>query len=121
MFECSTTAGSSKKVTVTAGQGTSTDPVGNESNEVTDSSVVRDNQWNVRVNNWEIVRQKPLYTQSADWTLTLTDRTNPIKIHQALGNLFKDKDKVYRIDYSKCTNQKIKDKMQNEMFSVIEL
>ena len=91
-------------------------PKQEQHNAVEDSSVVRDNQWNVRVNNWEIVRQKPLYTQSADWTLTLTDRTNPIKIHQALGNLFKDKDKVYRIDYSKCTNQKIKDKMQNTIW-----
>ena len=91
-------------------------PKQEQHNAVEDSSVVRDNQWNVKVNNGEVVRQKPLYTQSADWTLTLTDRTNPIKIHQALGNLFKNKDKVYRIDYSKCTNQKIKDKMQNTIW-----
>ena len=77
------------------------------------SSVVRDNQWRPKVNNWQIERQKPLFTQSKDWTITFTDRTNPLKIHQALGNLFRNKDKVYKIDYSKCTNQNIKNKMQS--------
>lgn len=82
-------------------------------NAVEHSSVARDKQWNVRVNNWEVVRQKPMYTQSEDWTLTFTDRSNPVKIHDALWDLFKDKDKIYKIDYSKCTNTNIKTKMNN--------
>lgn len=77
------------------------------------SSVAKDKQWNVKVKNWEIERQKPLFVQSKDWTITFTDRTNPLKIHQALGDLFKNKDKVYKIDYSKCKNQNIKAKIQN--------
>ena len=76
------------------------------------SSVVRDNKWNVKVKNWEVERQKPLFTQSKDGTLTFTDRSNPLRVDQALGNLFRNKDKVYKIDYSKCTNQNIKTKIQ---------
>lgn len=77
------------------------------------NSVVRDNQWKVKVNNWEVMRQKPLFTQSNDWTLTFTDRVNPLNINQALGDLFKNKDKIYKINYTRCTNQKIKNKMQS--------
>lgn len=91
-------------------------PKQEQHNAEEDSSVVRDRQWTVKVKNWEIERQKPLFTQSRDGTLTFTDRTNPLKINQALGNLFKNKDKVYKIDYSKCTNWNIKAKMQNTIW-----
>lgn len=88
-------------------------PKQEQTNAVEHSSVEKDNKWNVKVKNWEVVRQKPIFTQSKDWIITFTDRSNPMKIHQALGNLFNDKDKIYRIDYSKCTNKNIKAKMQN--------
>jgi len=77
------------------------------------SEVVRDRQWKVKVENWEIVRQKPLFNQSPDWTIIFTDRVNPIKINQALGNLFRNKNAIYRINYSNCKNPKIKSKMKS--------
>ena len=76
------------------------------------SSAVRDKKWNVKVEKWKVVKQKPLFNHTADWTLTFTDRVNHIKINQALGNLYNDKNKVYKIDYSKCTNNNIKNRMK---------
>lgn len=95
---------------------TSCNPKQQQSNAVEDSSVVRDHQWTVKMKNWKIERQKPLFTQSDDGTLTFTDRTNPLKIDQALGNLFKNKSKIYKIDYSACTNSNIKTKIQNTIW-----
>ena len=40
--------------------------------------------------------------------LIFTKESNPLKIHDALKGLFKNPDQVYQIDYSKCTNEKIK-------------
>lgn len=40
--------------------------------------------------------------------LIFTKESNPVKIHDALKGLFKDPNQVYQIDYSKCTNPKIK-------------
>ena len=40
--------------------------------------------------------------------LIFTKESNPVKIHDALKGLFKDPNQVYQIDYSKCTNAKIK-------------
>lgn len=67
----------------------------------------KNNEWKL-----ELVKQKPLFTVSRDWTSTFTDRVNPMKIDKALGQLFKDKDNIYRIDYSKCTNTWIKTKIK---------
>ena len=91
-------------------------PKQEQHNAEEDSGVVRDRQWNVKVRDWEIVRQKPLFNQSNDWTITFTDRSNPLRIDQALGNLFKNKDKVYKIDYSKCKNPNIKAKIQDTVW-----
>jgi hypothetical protein len=91
-------------------------PKQEQHNAQEDSSVVRDHQWKVKVKNWEIERQKPLFTHSRDGTITFTDRSNPLRINQALGNLFNNKDKVYKIDYSKCTNSNIKAKMQETIW-----
>lgn len=88
-------------------------PMQEWSNASYHSSVVRDKQWKPKVKEWKIETQKPLFTQSKDWTITFTDRANPLKIHQAMGNLFKNKDKVYKIDYSKCTDPGVKNKMQS--------
>ena len=40
--------------------------------------------------------------------LIFTKESNPVKIHDAFKGLFKDPNQVYQIDYSKCTNPKIK-------------
>lgn len=40
--------------------------------------------------------------------LIFTKESNPVKIHDALKGLFKNPNQVYQIDYSKCTNPKIK-------------
>jgi hypothetical protein len=40
--------------------------------------------------------------------LIFTKESNPVKIHDALKGLFNNPDQVYQIDYSKCTNEKIK-------------
>lgn len=88
-------------------------------NESYYSSVTKDKQWNVKVDKkWEVMIQKPMFNQSPDWTMTFTDRSNPLKIHQVLSGLFNDKNKIYKIDYSKCTNTKIKNKMQNIIWSL---
>lgn len=83
-------------------------------NAVEESSVVRDSQWNVKVNReWtEVVRQKPMFTaDSKTWLIKFTDRSNPVKIHDALKWLFKGNNIVYEIDYTNCTNPNIKQKM----------
>ena len=64
-------------------------------NAVNNNNVARDRQWNIKLNQWEIVQQDPLFNKSDDWTLTFTKKANPLKIHQVLDNLFKDKDVVY--------------------------
>ena len=40
--------------------------------------------------------------------LIFTKESNPVKIHDALKGLFENPNQVYQIDYSKCTNPKIK-------------
>lgn len=45
------------------------------------------------------------------WNIIFTKESNPVKIHEALNWLFKNPNVVYEIDYSGCTNQRIKDKM----------
>ena len=40
--------------------------------------------------------------------LIFTKEANPVKIHDALKGLFENPNQVYQIDYSKCTNPKIK-------------
>lgn len=69
--------------------------------------------WKPRLTaDWkDIQRQKPLFEQSSDWTLTFTDRVNSLNIQQALGNLYGDH-KTYKIDYSKCNNQRIKSQIK---------
>lgn len=54
---------------------------------------------------------KPLY-ESQNWILKLTNRTNPLKINQVLNNVWIEDDKVYLIDYSGCTNTKIKNSVR---------
>ena len=81
-------------------------------NAVNNNNVARDRQWNIKLNQWEIVQQDPLFNKSDDWTLTFTKKANPLKIHQVLDNLFKDKDVVYTIDYSNCKNSSIKRNME---------
>lgn len=76
------------------------------------SSVVRDKQWNVRVNNWEIVRQEPMFhTDKKTGVMTFTYMCNKLSIDQALHGLFTNDDIDYEIDYTYCTNQKVKEKM----------
>ena len=45
-------------------------------------------------------------------TYIFTDRSNKPKIHEVLGQFFTNDKNIYTIDYSKCTNLKIKNKMQ---------
>ncbi|MFC2495494.1 MAG: hypothetical protein ACFNWZ_04835, partial [Candidatus Absconditicoccaceae bacterium] len=45
-------------------------------------------------------------------TYTFTDRSNKLKIHEVLGQFFTNDKNIYTIDYSKCTNLKIKSRMQ---------
>ena len=45
-------------------------------------------------------------------TYTFTDRSNKLKIHKVLGQFFTNDKNIYTIDYSKCTNLKIKSRMQ---------
>ena len=40
--------------------------------------------------------------------IIFTKEANPVKIHDALKGLFENPNQVYQIDYSKCTNPKIK-------------
>ena len=40
--------------------------------------------------------------------IIFTKESNPVKIHDALKGLFENPNQVYQIDYSKCTNPKIK-------------
>jgi len=75
------------------------------------STAVRDKRGNIMVKKWEVVRQIPLFTHTNDGTLTFTKRVNPIKIDKALGTLFDNKGVTYRIDYTKCTNPRIKKRM----------
>ena len=94
-------------------------PMQQWNNEVYYSSVAKDKQWNIKVDKkWEVITQKPMFNQTPDWTMTFTDRSNPLKIHQVLGGLFNDKKRIYKIDYSNCTNIKIKNKMQNIIWSL---
>lgn len=52
-----------------------------------------------------------LFTAEKDGTLLFTKASNPIKIHDALAGLF-DRNQHYQIDYSKCSNPRIKAKME---------
>lgn len=45
-----------------------------------------------------------------NWDFILTEKVNPLKIHDVLKHVCKNK-AVYKIDYSDCKNPKIKDKM----------
>ena len=45
-------------------------------------------------------------------TYIFTDRSNKPKIHEVLGQFFTNDKNIYTIDYSKCTNLKIKSRMQ---------
>ena len=62
-------------------------------------------------------KKNPMFTMELDnanketGNIVFTKASNPVKIHTALEWLFDNTDKVYQIDYSKCTNQKIKNKM----------
>jgi hypothetical protein len=47
--------------------------------------------------------------------VTLTAATNDPKIHEVLGQLFPNKNKTYKIDYSGCTNPNIKNKMISQI------
>ena len=82
------------------------------------SSVKKDNQWNPVVTNWQIERQKPMFTQDKKWLITFTDRCNSLSFVDTANNswlFFKKKGRYpqYTIDYSNCKNQKLKDKMKN--------
>ena len=82
------------------------------------SSIRKDDQWTPVVTNWEIERQKPMFTQDKMWLITFTDRCNSLSfINMAnsswLFYLTKKKQyPQYTIDYSSCKNQKLKDKMK---------
>lgn len=53
--------------------------------------------------------------EKVDWKETrkiiFTKESNPVKIHDALKGLFTNPNQTYKIDYSKCTNEKFKNKM----------
>lgn len=53
---------------------------------------------------------KKYYTQEKDWFLKLTSATNKPRIDQVLNKLL-DSNPYREIDYSECTNPKIKEKM----------
>ena len=63
---------------------------------------------------WREIEQKPMF-QEVQWddrtfSLEFTDRSDKIPIHEALKWLFK-KNYIYKIDYSNCKNERIKNKM----------
>jgi len=94
-------------------------PMQQQKNVINRSSA-EDESWEVKVNNWEIVRHKPMFTQDKNGVLTFTDRSNKPKINEAIWWLFKSnswrnkgKEIIYQIDYSNCTNQNIKNKMMS--------
>ncbi len=68
-------------------------------------------------------KKNPMFTMELDSTNTATGNivftkaSNPVKIHSAVAWLFDNTDKVYQIDYSNCTNQKIKSKMTGLIWS----
>ena len=53
----------------------------------------------------------PLFTLDGNKNLIFTKASNPIRIDQALNWLFDNPDIVYQIDYTNCTNEKIRNKM----------
>ncbi len=66
----------------------------------------------------EVYKKNPMFvmewwndSSKQTWNIIFTKESNPVKIHEALNWLFKDPNVVYEIDYSGCTNQRIKDKM----------
>ena len=65
---------------------------------------------------WREIVQKPMFNEVKwkDWEISLefTDRSNKIKIHESLNWLFKE-NYVYKIDYSNCKNERIKNKMES--------
>lgn len=66
----------------------------------------------------ETNKNKPMFVmewwndyRKQTWCLIFTKASNPVRIDQALNWLFNDPNIVYEIDYSQCTNLKIKNKM----------
>lgn len=55
-----------------------------------------------QVSNW-------FFTENKDWSISLTSKANNYRIDEVLEWIDAD---TYLIDYSKCTNQKIKSKME---------
>lgn len=58
--------------------------------------------------------EKKYFERLPSGALMCTKETNPPKIHEVLGALFKNKNDVYKIDYTWCTNTNIKQRMMNE-------
>jgi len=79
----------------------------NKANQESKDMVTKavENHWGKELFEMEKVNWKE------SWNIVFTKESNPVKIHDALKGLFEDPNQVYQIDYSQCTNQKIKDKM----------
>jgi len=81
-------------------------PMQETKNAVLESSIKTDENGNYIIDNWEIVRQKPMYEMSNDGTLTFTNRCNSLLPKYAFQGLFK-KDEIYEIDYAGCKKTSI--------------
>ena len=69
-----------------------------------------------RTNKVTIDEQKKsaqYFTLSPDNSLVFTSWVNVPKIHEVLGRVFKNKNESYKIDYTWCTNERIKKEVIN--------
>ena len=72
---------------------------------------------NIVTQSTEKRKWSPLFQLDDNKNLTFTKASNPIRIDQALSWLFDNPDVVYQIDYSNCTNSRIKNKMVSLIWS----
>ena len=63
------------------------------------------------INSSEKIQNKKYFNRDWSWILTFSSEVNKPTINEVLWNVFKNNTDVYKIDYSWCTNQNIKNKM----------